>query len=726
MRPTPQAGQAGRHNSRLVVADSEHRVWSLTTANTSYVIHLTEDARLVQLYWGAALSPADVLLLPRRPCTTRPYSLPLDAQEQLPVDGGTRWGVPSLQVTFPGGVRSLELGFRADRVEDTGHGTRLDLVLADSHFPLEVVLHYLVRTDSDVIERWTTLTHTAAADAGDGGQDVTESQPFTVSRADSGSWLIPELPDYRCSAVSGAWAAENQLRRAPLLDGELTFTSRHGHTGHHANPWVMIDDGTATENQGEVWGVALAWSGTWRVTAQRGFEGRAAVTAGFGHDGVSWRLRPGEELVTPPVLGVYAKGGFGGASRAWHRHARLHILPEAGEVRPVLYNSWEAVLFDVDADSQLELARKAADLGAELFVVDDGWFGGRVNSEAGLGDWWPNPGRFPGGLGPVADEVHKLGMSFGIWVEPEMVNADSQLYQTHPDWVLHYPHRRRDELRTQLVLNFAREDVREWAFGWLDELVSGSGVDFLKWDMNRAFTQAGWPDADCGDQDRLWIDYARNVYAVIDRLRARHPGLRIESCAGGGGRVDFGILARTDQVWPSDNTGAFHRQSIQHGFSQLYPAGVMTAWVTDDRSVPLRYRFHVAMAGVLGVGGNLREWTAQECEEARGHIATYRQVRRTVQHGDQYRLGAEPGRGLSAVQYVHGDDVVLFVYHPHPAVRPAAGALRLEGLDPDARYAETGEPLVTGRVLMTAGLQVRDRLPRGDWASAVIRLRREG
>ncbi|MEV6991948.1 alpha-galactosidase [Streptomyces sp. NPDC093228] len=703
-----------------VVVDRERRVWSLSTQHTTYALHATEDGKLVQLHWGVRLAPAEAAGLASRPYTTAPYDLPLDIEEQLPVDGGLRWGVPSLQVTFTGGVRSLELALVSDHIEQEPHGTRLDLVLADTHFPFTVVLHYRVREDCDVVERWTTLRHT-------GGGDT----PVTVHRADSGNWLLPELPDYRYSAVWGAWSAENQLRREPLPRGELTFGSRHGLTSHHANPWIMLDDGTATEDRGEVWTVALAWSGTWRLTAQRRFEGRVAVSAGFGHEGVTWRLQPGEELTTPSALGAYSEGGFGAASRAWHGYARQYVLPLAQEVRPVLYNSWEAVAFDVEEEGQLEIARKAADLGVELFVMDDGWFGRRVDSSAGLGDWWPNPERFPEGLDRLADEVRRLGMGFGVWVEPEMVNPDSDLYRTHPDWVLHHPHRRRDEVRTQLVLNFAREDVREWAFGWLDKLVGDHGITFLKWDMNRAFSQAGWParekDGD-GDQDRLWIDHTRNVYAVMDRLRANHPDLRIESCAGGGGRVDFGILARTDEVWTSDNTDAFHRQSIQHGFSQVYPAGVMAAWVTDAGRAPLAYRFHVAMAGVLGIGGNLHQWSPEDIAEARELVARYKDIRATVQHGEQYRLGAEPGRGLSAIQYVYGDEVAVLLFHPHPEVRPAPGLLRLAGLDADAVYqeytgADAAGPKATGRVLMSVGLPIRDRLAPGDWASALVRLR---
>ncbi|WP_432164721.1 alpha-galactosidase [Streptomyces sp. bgisy031] len=710
-----------------IAADPDRRVWSLSTPNTTYAMHVAPDGRLVQLYWGARLSVDEVVPLTQQRTTASgsSFHLPGDVEEQLPVDGGTRWGVPSLQVTFPGGVRSAELEFAGDTVEAEENGHRLDLAFTDGHFPLHVVLHYRVREDSDVVERWVTLKHLGAEG----------EEPFVIGRADSGSWLAPERADYRYSAVTGAWAAETQLVREHMPFGEFTLANRCGNTGHHANPWLMLDDGTATEEHGEVWGVALAWSGTWRITAQRRFEGRLAVTAGFGHDGVTWQLRPAEELTTPPTLGVYTDGGFGAASRAWHRHARAYVLPHPEAVRPVLYNSWEAVWFDVNEQSQLEIARKAADLGVELFVMDDGWFGKRTNDRAGLGDWWPNPDRFPNGLGPLADGVRKLGMAFGLWVEPEMVNPDSDLYRAHPDWTIHFPHRRRDELRQQLVLNFGRDDVRAWAHGWLDRLVADHGIDFLKWDMNRAISQGGWPER-AGDQDRLWIEHTRGVYEVIDRLRSTHPRLRIESCSGGGGRVDYGILARTDEVWTSDNTDAYHRQSIQHGYSQLYPAAAMAAWVTDSpnpitgRTVPLEYRFHVAMSGVLGIGGNLHEWSSEELAQAREWIAAYKRIRVAIQHGDQYRLGAEPGRGLSAVEYVHGDDVVVFVYHPHATVSPAPGHLRLVGLDPDASYQEvaltTGERghTATGRVLMAAGLPVRRRVAGGDWSSAAVRLQR--
>lgn len=351
-------------------------------------------------------------------------------------------------------------------------------------------------------------------------------------------------------------------------------------------------------------------------------------------------------------------------------------------------------------------------MGVELFVVDDGWFGGRTSDERGLGDWWPNPGRFPDGLDPMIKAVGDLGMAFGIWVEPEMVNPDSDLYRAHPDWVHHLPHRERTTQRNQLVLDFSRDDVAAWAHGWLDALAAK--VAFLKWDFNRPITQAA---------DEAWIPHVRNVYAILDRLRADHPHLRIEACAGGGGRADLGILARTDQVWTSDNTDAAERIAIQHGFGQIYPARAMGAWVTDSpnaisaRPAPLRLRFHVAMAGHLGIGGNLMAWSDDDLAAGAELVALYKDIRPVVHDGDQYRLGT---RG---VQYIHGERVVVLRWQPSGLDRSAV-PLRLAGLEPGARYRDVDSGRTHhGAVLMAHGLP----LPMWpfDGVSDLVRLIRE-
>jgi len=356
--------------------------------------------------------------------------------------------------------------------------------------------------------------------------------------------------------------------------------------------------------------------------------------------------------------------------------------------------------------------------------MDDGWFGRRVDDRTGLGDWWPNPDRFPAGLTPLIDEVHRLGLAFGLWVEPEMVNRDSDLYRAHPDWVLHMRNRAATEQRHQLVLNFARPDVAAWAYDWLDRLLTENAIDFLKWDMNRAFSEAGWPDGD--DPGRLGHDHTANLYDILDRLRRRHPGVRIESCASGGGRVDFGVLRRTDQVWTSDNTDPVDRIAIQHGYGQLYPAVAMGAWASESpnpingRATPLAFRFHVAMAGALGISGDLRNWSPDERASAADLIAQYKRIRPVIQYGRLHRLAEGP---TTAVQYVTEEEAVVLCWRPYRRHGEPTGPVRLRGLDPGARYIDQDGTVHHGAVLQAYGLIID--LPRGDHASALVHLRRE-
>ncbi|HJP73071.1 MAG TPA: alpha-galactosidase [Pseudonocardiaceae bacterium] len=696
--------------------DADTRTWLLATPNTSYALRLADGNVLRHLHWGAPLSLAQAVSLDDvPPFFPRGHENVGEGTEELAIDGGLRFGVPSLQVRFADGVRAIEWEYADHQIVVRPDGETLTIRLADRHYPLRISLHYRLFTDSDVIDRWTTVANESGT-----GEDI------TLLRTDSATWSIPLREDYRLRHAIGQWARETQLVDGPVAIGETVFTSRRGLTSMAANPWVMVDAGDAGEEQGEVWSTVLAWSGTWRITVQRTAVGVCSVTTGFGHDNITWNLAAGESLSTPVSSGLYAPDGFGGASRRWHDYARAHVLPHPDEDRPVIYNSWEATGFDVNETNQKSLAARAAALGIELFVMDDGWFGARSDDHAGLGDWTVNRDRFPGDLEPLIDEVHRLGMRFGLWVEPEMVNPDSDLYRAHPDWVLHFPNRQRSEMRNQLVLNFARDDVADWAHEWLNQLVSKHEIDFLKWDMNRSFSEAGWPEH-AQDQDLLYRRYVENLYSILDRLRADHPNLRIESCSSGGGRVDFGILSRTDQAWTSDNTDALDRLAIQHGFSQVYPPNVMAAWVTDSpnfltgRSVPLRYRFHVAMAGVMAVGGNLTEWTDEELAEAAELVSTYKKVRATVQHGTQYRLRAPHDDGITATQYVRDGEVAVFAYLQSPHFGEHNRPLRLRGLKPDAQYRDEDTGAVHhGAVLLHRGLPLD--LPTGDYASSLTRL----
>ncbi|MFE2423503.1 alpha-galactosidase [Streptomyces hokutonensis] len=681
------------------------RTWVLSGPTSSYAVHLTERDELLHLHWGPRIALADAEELAARPLPGgASFEAPLDGHEEYPVEGGPRFVRPALSVRTPE-RRGTEWTF--DRYDTDGDELRLRFRDAG----LTITLHY--RTRGDVVERWTVL-------------DNDGTEPLELLRADSATWTLPDREDWQLSHVHGRWAAESRLVRSPLTYGEKVIGSRRGHTGHQYLPWVALDT-DATEERGEVYGCALGWSGSWRIAVAQLPDARVQITGGAGYDESGLlSLAAGESFTTPLFAALWSDAGFGGASRTWHDYQRTHVIPDADRDRPVLYNSWEATQFDISEEQQEVLAQRAAAAGVELFVVDDGWFGARTSDRAGLGDWTPNPDRFPAGLKPLADRVHSLGMQFGIWVEPEMINPDSDLYRAHPDWVQYQEGRKRTEFRNQLVLNLAREDVQEYLWEQLDGLLSSAPIDYVKWDFNRCFTDAGWP----GDAypQRLWVDHVRALYALLDRLREAHPGVAFESCSGGGGRIDLGILSRTDQVWTSDNTDPLDRLAIQHGFSQIHPARVMAAWVTDspntqlnDRVSSLRFRFVSAMAGVLGVGGDLSEWTEEELAEAREWITLYKEIRPLVQHGDLHRLRPPTG-GLSAVQYTRGDESVVLALLQAQHYGEPVPALRLRGLDPTASYEclETGE-VHRGAVLLHHGLRTG---LRGDLDATVLRLRR--
>ncbi|MFG2471751.1 alpha-galactosidase [Streptomyces canus] len=682
------------------------RTWILSGPASSYALHLTAEDELLHLHWGPRIALADAEALAVSPLPDyRPFEAPLDGREEYPVEGGPRFTRPALSVRTDE-RRGTEWSFEAYDTE----GDELRLRFRDGG--LTVTLHYRMR--HDVLERWVTLENQDPA-------------PVELLRADSATWTLPDREDgWRLSQLHGRWAAESLLTQTPLTYGEKVIGSRRGHTGHQHLPWVALDT-DATEERGEVYGVALGWSGSWRIAVAQLPDARVQITGGAGHDDSGLlRLAAGESFTTPVFAGLWSDGGFGGASRAWHAYQRAYVIPGADEDRPVLFNSWEATNFDISEEQQGTLARRAAAMGVELFVVDDGWFGARTSDRAGLGDWAPNPDRFPNGLKPLGEYVHGLGMQFGIWVEPEMINPDSELYRGHPDWVQYQAGRKRTEFRNQLVLNLAREDVQEYLWGQLDTLLSSAPIDYVKWDFNRCFTDAGWP----GDPypQRLWVDHVHGFYALLDRLRQAHPGVAFESCSGGGGRIDLGVLSRTDQVWTSDNTDPLDRLAIQYGFSQIHPARVMAAWVTDspntqlnDRVSSLRFRFVSAMAGVLGVGGDLAEWTEGELAEAGRWVALYKEIRPLVQRGDLYRL-RPPRGGLSAVQYVLGDETVVLAWLQAQQYGEPVPALRLRGLDPTASYEcpETGE-VHRGAVLVHHGLRTG---LHGDLDATVIRLRR--
>ena len=693
------------------------KVWLLHTESSAYAVGVNPRGELQNLYWGGPLWRLDDVPAATGGRELSSFDPPQSViNEEFEGWGGTRYLEPAVKVTRADGGRDLVLHYASHTIQ----GDDLKIVLKDLKDDLFVTLNYHVYAAEGILRKTALIENKT-------------KQAISVESLQSGTWYMPHGEGYRLSYVTGRWAAESQLTREPIHTGTKILESRKGHTSHNFNPWFAVDEGSASEENGRVWFGALGWSGNWRIAVEQTPYAQVRVTGGLNTFDFAAPLKPGESLESPPFYGGFSDEGFGGMSRRMHRFELTDILPHGLEarLRPVLYNSWEATTFAVDEPGQRALAEKAAKLGVELFVMDDGWFGKRNNDHAGLGDWTVNPQKFPNGLEPLANYVKSLGMDFGLWVEPEMVNPDSDLYRAHPDWAMHSGDRPRSELRNQLVLNLARDDVRDYIFGVLDKLATQYPIRYFKWDMNRPFAEPGWENV--AEPKELWLQYVKNVYEIIDRLRAKHPNLEIESCSGGGGRIDLGILRRVEEVWTSDNTEAFDRLGIQYGFSQMYAPKIMSAWVTDvpnmnDRSTPLKYRFLVAMQGALGVGANLNKWTPADDKLATDMIAAYKRIRGTVQEGNLYRLLSPQSGDLTANQYVSqdGKQAVMFAFLHSQQYRQTPPPIRLAGLDAKAIYRVQvlgllGTQQFSGAYLMQNGVSVR---LAGDYDSTALILER--
>ena len=679
-------------------------MWVLETERTGMALSIGPHGRLQLDHWGERLaSPEDYQAL------SHAFSIatfgPMLDQVPLayPVYGDPTFKEPALQVTYHDGVRAANLRFLEAKVSDGDDGGTLDLVFEDPVYTLRLIHRFEVYAPFDLMGRTVRLENHS-------------SETITVNGVASAA-MAWQGGEYELFYLHGMWGSETHLEKTPLKRGRFSLDSRRGHTSHYANPWFAVAPiGETDEGVGRAWFGELAWSGNWAFTFESEAVGTLHFVGGLNPFDFAWDLMPGETFDTPTLMLGYTEGGLGEASRHLHAYQRACVLPveHRAEPRPVIYNSWEAVYFDVNTERLIDLARRVAPLGIETFVVDDGWFGARNSDNAGLGDWTVNPTKFPEGLKPLIDEVHRLGMQFGIWVEPEMVNPDSDLYRAHPDWIIHFPTRERTLLRTQSVLNFGREDVRQHILGMLRKLLRENDIAYVKWDMNRPFTEPGWPGWP-RDQRELWVRHVWGLYEVMGALRAEFPRLILQSCSGGGGRVDLGIMRYVDEFWASDNTEAWDRLFIQHGFSRAYAPKTMACHVSNvpnhqtGRVTPLAFRFHVAMQGRLGVEADVTHWCEQDLAEARDLIAQYKAVRPIIQEGDQYWLIPPAEFGLCAVEYVTQEQTAAaaLIYLPRMVLHRNERLVRLRGLHPDRIYHRESDNLaLSGRALMTTGAPI--------------------
>ena len=711
-----------------ITFDRGTQVFRLDGGNMSYAFGVNSRGELQQIYWGGRLAAGDAF---PQAVAMREWASFDDSYTNTPQEypgwGAGLYVEPALKITFADGNRDLILHYDSHSIG----ANSLDVVLKDIERPIFVTLHYSIDPDSGILARSATIENRG-------------TDSVTVEQAAAAAWSLPPA-HYTLNYLTGRWAGEWTLTQETLDPGVRVIESRRGSTGHQANPWFALQQGDADENHGEVWFGALGWSGSWKIAVEHDQLDAVRVTGGFNPFDFGYVLHPGDKLTTPIFYGGYSNQGLGGASRLLHQFELAEILPRAAvsrstpKLRPVIYNSWEATEMNVNEAGQIALAEKAAALGVDRFVMDDGWFGQRKTDHAGLGDWYVNPDKFPHGLKPLIDKVHSLGMDFGLWVEPEMVNPDSDLYRKHPDWVLNFTGRPRTEQRTQLVLNLARPDTRDYVLGFLDKLLTENDIAFLKWDYNRNWSEPGWDQLPPNEEKAVYIDFTRNLYGILAELRKRHPNIEIESCSGGGGRVDLGILRYVDEVWPSDNTDPFDRLSQQEGFTYAYTPQIMMAWVTDSphwlnhRSTSLPYRMLSSMQGSLGIGANITKWDEGDMATAKRLIAAYHQVQTTIVQGNLYRLiSPRNGSEFSATQTVSHDrnQSVVFAFIHSTQERRGFPILKLHGLDPTTLYAvspiegklRVGSPAVaSGSWWMNHGMEMGDNF-RGDFQAAAFRL----
>ncbi|MFF4865755.1 alpha-galactosidase [Streptomyces sp. NPDC002405] len=682
--------------------------WLLRTDTTTYAVTLGGDGRWAELAaWGphGAEDGPSPLDWSRR----THFITPADAAPAEYIPYGLRpFTGADLIASRPGGDRGSWWRFTG-ATQDADRALRLEF--ADDLLGLRTTLHYETVPGTDVVLRWTELTCTGETEV-------------RLERFDSAAVNVRVQGGARLTYLAGQWSQEFQLKDVRLERGRFEMESTQGSAGHAYHPWLAIQDAAApAEGATPTYGIALEWSGNWRITADAEPGGAVRVRAGrVPHEGAV-RLAPGATLVTPRLACAFSPDGLDGLARVWHRYERHLTGERVDRPRKVLYNSWEATGFDVDAAGQLELAEVAAELGAELFVVDDGWFTGRPDDTGGLGDWDPDPAEFPGGFDRFVEDVRALGLDFGLWVEPEGISPRSRLYAEHPEWVYRIDGRPATLVRNQLLLDLGREDVQDFVIGTLDRLLGSHAISYLKWDMNRPPTERGrsghpaGPDPELHDLDAAHVaGYLR----VLDHLRTAHPHVTVEGCAGGGARVEHATLARTDVVWPSDNTAPMDRLRIQYGYLHAHAPHTMSSWVTDapgvfdSRPRSLAFRFVNSIAGVLGIGADIRHWTPEQRAEAAEWIARYKEIRDVVHHGEVHLLGS-PADPTCGIQYEErgkhsGARLVVTAWNTGPLdgaplVPGRAARLRLRGLRPDAVYTDTATGTrYSGAYLIHSGL----------------------
>ena len=708
-----------------ILYDEKEKVFHLQTEKVSYVMGVLAEKHLLHLYYGKKVEkfPFCMRNLPVLPegnwlgidLTEIGYSsdaLPME----YPCYGSADYRMPAFHAEYEDGsaVTKLEYcgyqilsgkkplkGLPASYTEEEKEAQTLEITLEDKQKGLAVILSYTVFESYDVI--------TKSVHVQNGGKE----KILLKSVFSSAIHLFDKK--YEFIHLHGYWSRERHVQKSPLINGVMSIDSKKIASSHQHSPFLALARTDTTENQGEAYAHSLVYSGNHLEMAEVNAFDTVRVIQGINPFGFSWMLEPEEEFQTPESVLVYSSEGLGRMSRIYHRFYRERLCRGyyRDRERPVLINNWEATYFDFNETKILEIAKKAKEVGVDLVVLDDGWFGKRNTDKCSLGDWYVNREKLPNGIDGLAKKIRELGMEFGLWFEPEMVSEDSDLYREHPDWCIHIKGREKTLCRHQLVLDLSRKDVCDYIVQAVSDVLNSADISYVKWDMNRNITEIGSSVLLAQRQQELPHRYMLGLYDVLERLTKRFPKVLFEGCSGGGGRFDAGMLPYFPQYWTSDDTDAKERLFIQHGTSMVMPSCTMGAHVSAvpnhqvHRTTPLQMRGHVAMQGQLGYELDLNRLTYQELETVREQICTYKKIRNTVHHGEMYRLKS-PFEGIcTAWEHVSKDkkEAVLFYCTISASVMSGRTCVKLQGLLENREYQIEGTNMIyRGDYLMNVGL----------------------
>jgi alpha-galactosidase len=700
--------------------------WVVETQNTVMVFSGKPDGKFLFQYYGP--KPVDISMLEMSGIVSR--------TEAYPAFGIESSDEKALHVTHSDGNLSADLYLKSVEQTQPEPNVKLTKVnLYDNKYPFSVILYYKAYYAEDVIEAWTEISH---------------QEKGAVTLYKFASFFMPVVAfDPWLSHFHGNWADEFNMVEEPLEWGMKTIKNRTGIRNTQTdNPSFMLSlKGKPEEDTKEVIAGTLAWTGNYKISFDINSKNRINICAGINEEASMIKLGKGQVFTTPPFVFTYSNEGKGKASRNIHRWARNYQIIDGDKERMVLLNSWEGVYFDVDEPKMLAMVDDIAMMGGELFVIDDGWFGDkypRNDETTSLGDWVINPRKLPNGLGPIIKRATEKGIKFGIWLEPEMVNVKSELFEKHPDWVIHQPNRETMLGRggSQMTLDMANPKVQDYVFNVINDLlVKNPGIAYIKWDANHYISNVGSVALPADQQSHLYVEYHKGLQKTLERIYAAHPNLIMQACASGGGRVTYGYLKYFHEFWTSDNTDALSRLYMQWGTSHFFPAINMASHVSASpnhqtgREIPLKYRFDIAMTGRLGLEMQPKDLTPEEVEFSKKAIESYKSIRPVIQFGDLYRLVSPyENFGMASLMYAtpEKDRAVVFAFNTDKNLQYKYPALKLRGLDPKKNYRieelnrerRPGSPaagkVFSGEFLMTAGIQLT---MRNAYQSVVLELK---